>query len=111
MGTFVLIRPTQTFYERINVRRFISKYVDTYGEEPDAVAALTYDAFGLLVEAVKNQGKVDPGAIREGLAGIRDYRGVTGFFQYDGISGDPIRSVVLMKIENGEFVFHSRVDP
>ena len=42
--------------------------------------ALTYDAFGLLVEAVKNQGKVDPGAIREGLAGIRDYRGVTGFF-------------------------------
>ncbi len=93
------------------VQQFVNGYVDAYGKKPDALAALTYDAFGLLVEAIKNQAEVGPAAVREGMAAIRDYRGVTGSFRYDGTSGDPIRSVVMMKIENGEFVVHSRLEP
>ena len=92
-------------------QQFIASYRGAFGKEPDFVAALTFDAFGLLFEAAKNQGKVDSVAIREGLTRIRDYRGVTGSFQYDGISGDPVKTVFLMKIENGEFVLDSRVDP
>ena len=93
------------------VQQFISSYVEEFGEEPDDVAALTYDAFGLLTASIRDQGEASPDAIRDGLAEIRDYRGVTGSFRYDGTSGDPIRSVVLMKIENGEFVLHTRVEP
>ena len=94
-----------------NVQEFITGYREAFGKEPDDVAALTFDAFGLLFEAARSQGKVDSAAVREGLAIIRNYRGVTGSFQYDGVTGDPIKSVVLMKIEDGELIFHSRVAP
>ena len=94
-----------------NAQEFITSYREAFGKEPDDVAALTFDSFGLLFEAARNQGKVDSAAIREGLASIENYRGVTGSFQYDGFTGDPTKSIILMKIENGEFVFHSRVDP
>ena len=92
-------------------QKFITSYREAFGKSPDDVAALTFDSFGLLFEAAKNQGRVDSSALREGLASIRDYRGVTGSFQYDGVSGDPIKSVFLMKIQEGEFMFHSSVDP
>lgn len=94
-----------------NVQEFVTSYREAFGKEPDDVAALTFDAFALLFEAAKNQGKIDSAAVRAGLASIQNYRGVTGSFRYDGFTGDPVKSVILMKIENGEFVFHSRVDP
>jgi branched-chain amino acid transport system substrate-binding protein len=75
------------------------------------VAALTADAFGLLFEAARSQSLVDPEAIRNGMASTESYQGITGTFKYDGVSGDPIKSIVLLGISNGEFVFHSRVDP
>ena len=94
-----------------NVREFGTNYREAYGKEPRDVAALTFDAFGLLFQSARNQGKVDSAAVRAGLASIQNYRGVTGSFEYNGLTGDPIKSVILMKIENGKFVFHSRVDP
>ena len=72
-----------------NVQEFIASYREAFGKEPDDVAALTFDAFGLLFEAAKSQGKVDSTALRAGLASIQNYRGVTGSFQYDGVTGDP----------------------
>ena len=92
-------------------QQFIASYRDAFGKEPDDVAALIFDAFSLLFEAARIQGKVDSSAVRAGLASIQNYRGVTGSFQYDGVSGDPVKSVFLVKIENGEFVFHSLVEP
>ena len=73
--------------------------------------ALTYDAFGLLFKAVQDEGKVDPDAIRDGLAAIIRFDGVTGSFNYDGVGGDPAKSAVLLQIKDGKFVFHSRVEP
>ena len=94
-----------------HAQRFISSYRAAYGRDPDDVAALTFDAFGLLFKAVKDQRKVDPDAIRDGLAAITGYRGVTGSFNYNGVGGDPMKSVAILQIKDGEFVFHSRVEP
>ena len=92
-------------------QRFITDYREAFGQEPDEVAALTFDSIGLLFQAARIKGKVDSAAVRDGLASIRNYQGVTGPYWYDGVTGDPIRRVNLMKIENGEYVFHSRVTP
>ncbi len=92
-------------------RDFVTRYVEEYGEPPDDVAALTYDALSLMVEAVRREDAIGPEAIRSGLSDIRYYEGVTGSFLYDGISGDPIKSAILLKIEGGKFAYHSRVDP
>ncbi len=89
---------------------FVAKYRESYGRDPNDIAALTYDAFGLLFEAVRSQGKVDPDAVRDGLAAIQLYAGMTGTFEYRD-TGDPVKSVVILQVTEKRFVFHLRVEP
>jgi len=74
------------------------------------VAALTYDAFGLLFEAIRNQGKTDSESIRNGLASISRYEGVTGTMEYKG-TGDPVKSAVILQIQDGQFKFYRLAEP
>lgn len=89
---------------------FIQNYQERYGETPKDVAALTYDAFGLLYQAIQSQIEITPETIRDGLAATQAYSGVTGTMEYRG-TGDPIKSAVILKIENGEFVFYKEIKP
>jgi branched-chain amino acid transport system substrate-binding protein len=91
--------------------KFMSDYQAKYGMAPDDVAALTYDAFGLLVEAVKSAGKLDRQAVRDALAKIPKYDGVTGTMQFVPGSGDPIKSAVILQIKDGKFVWVANAQP
>ncbi len=89
---------------------FIKAYEAAYGKTPDDVAALTYDSFGLLFQAIQTAGKIDRQAVRDALAGITLYEGVTGNMQFKG-SGDPIKSAVILQIKNGKFVYFATANP
>lgn len=89
---------------------FVASYEAAYGQVPDDVAALTYDAFGLLFEAIRSQGKADSESIRNGLASIRRYEGVTGVMEFQS-TGDPVKSAVILKIEGGQLVFYRLAEP
>jgi len=89
---------------------FIAKYQKKYNIMPDAAAALTYDSCYLLFKAIEKAGKADPTAIRDAIAATKNFPGVTGDISYNG-SGDPIKGAVIIKIENGKFVFDSAVNP
>lgn len=90
--------------------KFIAAYQAAYGSVPDDVAALTYDSFGLLFEAIKSQGKTDSESIRNGLAAISRYEGVTGTMEYKG-TGDPIKSAVILQIKDGKISFFRLAEP
>ena len=90
--------------------RFIAAYEAAYGQVPDDVAALTYDAFGMLFEAIKSQAKTDAESIRNGLASISRFEGVTGVMEYKG-TGDPVKSAVILRIEDGHFRFYKLAEP
>lgn len=85
-------------------REFSAAYSAKYGHMPDDVAALTYDACGLLVEALEKSGQYNRGAVREALAQIRDYRGVTGTFHFEPGCGDPLKSAAILQIKGGTAV-------
>lgn len=96
---------------------FIDRYTEKYGVEPADYAALTWDSIGLLVEGIKNAGKVEKSprkmrkAIREGLASIESFDGITGSSKFDA-EGDPIKCAVVVKIsDEGTFVFEESVCP
>jgi branched-chain amino acid transport system substrate-binding protein len=89
---------------------FVERYHQRYGEEPDNNAAATYDTLNILFKAMQNQQKVDSESIRQGVAALGRYDGVTGAIEYQG-TGDPIRSVVISQITNGELKFYKQVDP
>lgn len=92
-------------------QKFINTYKTAYGTVPDDVAALAYDSFGLLFQALKTAGKVDRQAVHAALATTSAYQGVTGTIQFKEGSGDPIKSAVMLQIKNGEFVYYSTAQP
>jgi branched-chain amino acid transport system substrate-binding protein len=92
-------------------KKFIDGYKQTYGNTPDDVAALTYDSFGLLWTALKSAGKIDRQAVRDALAKISNFEGVTGVMQFKEGSGDPVKSAVILQIVNGKFVFFANANP
>jgi branched-chain amino acid transport system substrate-binding protein len=92
-------------------KRFIQNYTAAYGTTPDDVAALTYDSFGLLWEALNTAGVKDRQALRDALAKIPKYEGVTGTMQFKEGSGDPIKSAVILKITDGKFTWFANAKP
>jgi branched-chain amino acid transport system substrate-binding protein len=92
-------------------KKFIDGYKAKYGSTPDDVAALTYDSFGLLFQAIKSAGKLDRQAVRDALAKIPAYEGVTGKMQFKEGSGDPIKSAVILQIKEGKFTYFSTAAP
>ncbi|MRR33882.1 ABC transporter substrate-binding protein [bacterium] len=90
-------------------KEFIAKYRKKFNAQVDAAAALTYDSVYILVNAIEKAGKAEPKAIRDAIASTRDFNGATGTITYNG-TGDPVKGAVIIRIENGKFVFDSAVN-
>ncbi len=92
-------------------KKFLQDYEATYGAKPDDVAALTYDAFGLLFGAIRTAGKADREAVRAALSTLAEYRGVTGDLQFRADSRDPVKSAVILQIREGRFHYFTNASP
>ena len=97
-------------------KTFIDAYKAKYGETPGDVAALTWDALGILLQAVKNTGGLtgdlakDREAVMKQLGQIKDFDGITGKMSFTP-EGDPIKCAVIVKIQDGKFKFHKQACP
>jgi branched-chain amino acid transport system substrate-binding protein len=91
--------------------KFIDAYKTKYGNTPDDVAALTFDSFGLLWQALQTAGSVDREAVREAMAKIPNYEGVTGNMSFTEGSGDPIKSAVILQVKGDKFVWFANANP
>ncbi|WP_432735482.1 ABC transporter substrate-binding protein [Maridesulfovibrio sp. FT414] len=98
-------------------KEFIDRYEAKYKETPDDVAALTWDATRLVLQAIQDAGaynsdvKAERKAIRDALSSISEFAGITGSMKFDE-QGDPIKCAVVVRIdENGNFVFAESVCP
>lgn len=89
---------------------FIRRYRQAYGQDPNAAAAVTYDSFKLLFQAIQNQGKADPESIRQGLSEIEQYDGVAGIIKYQD-TGDPLVSLVILQVKGDRSTVYKRFDP
>jgi len=91
-------------------QKFIQDYETKYGKKPDDVAALTYDAGQLLCAAIRKAHTLDRQKVRDALAKIQEFQGVTGQMKFQG-GGDPIKSAVIIQIKDGKFNYSSTVQP
>jgi branched-chain amino acid transport system substrate-binding protein len=92
-------------------REFIASYQQKHGKTPDDVAALTYDAMGLLFEALKTAKAPERQALRDAMAAISGYPGVTGDIRFTPGSGDPVKSAVIMQVKGGQFAWVTNAAP
>lgn len=91
-------------------QKFIKEYETKYGKKPDDVAALTYDATRLLLAAVAQAKSLERQKVRDALASIQEFEGVTGKMKFTG-TGDPTKSAVILQIKGGKFTYHATVQP
>ncbi len=91
-------------------RAFIEAFRAAKGRDPDEVAATTFDAVGLLVAALQRAGRTDAAAIRDAVAALEGYRGVTGLIRYRG-GGDPEKSAVIVALGAGTAAVSAIVEP
>ena len=98
-------------------KAFIDRYNKKYGYVPDDVAALTWDALGLVKASIQSCGKItgnvekDRLCIRDAMAKIKEFDGITGKMTFTE-DGDPIKCAVLVRIsDKGEYEFYKSVCP
>lgn len=99
-------------------KEFIDNYNAKYGYIPDDVAALTWDAFNLAKQAMQDCGKIsgdikaDRKCVRDALAQVTNFEGITGTMTFTPGSGDPKKCAVIVRIdEQGEFTFFAQSCP
>jgi len=91
-------------------KEYIKRFEEKFKKEADAFGALGADAYFLLVDAIKRAGSTEGEKIREALAGTKDFQGVSGIITM-GENGNPIKSMVINKVENGKFAYVTTVNP
>lgn len=89
------------------IQNFLKDYREAYKEDPSAFSALGYDAVYMMKSAIEKAGSTDKQKVVDALKGI-EYDGVTGYLTFDD-HNNPIKAVTVLKIENGKYVFDSKV--
>jgi branched-chain amino acid transport system substrate-binding protein len=84
------------------VKVFVAQYTKTFGKKPDQFAAQAYDGLYVMAEAFRQAGKADRDAVRDALAGIRDYDGVLGRFSFTE-EGDVRMEPSVLVVRDGKF--------
>jgi branched-chain amino acid transport system substrate-binding protein len=87
-------------------QRVAKVFEEEYGVAPDTWAALSYDAVGMIVEAIEKGGE-NRKAIQKHLASIttpeKGYEGITGLTYFDK-NGDCIKPAYVKVVRDGKFV-------
>lgn len=89
---------------------FVEAYKKEYGQLPDSMAAMGYDAANLLVDAIKRANSVSSGKIREALAATQGFNSVSGSMNLSP-THDAIRGVVIIEMKDGKQVYKETVKP
>lgn len=84
---------------------YIENYRSEYNMEPDMVGASVYDAFQVLFAAIDAVG-TDPAAMRDYIAGLKDFETVTGTLMYYTSSGSAVKPVQIQRVDD-DLLFHS----
>jgi branched-chain amino acid transport system substrate-binding protein len=91
------------------VQAFVAAYTTKYGEAPDALAALAYDAAGLFLDAFKTAGSIKGSDIRDAMKNTT-FVGISGAYKFDA-NRDPIKAAVIIQIVNGQQKYLTTVNP
>ncbi|EHM10287.1 ABC-type branched-chain amino acid transport system, periplasmic component [Thermanaerovibrio velox DSM 12556] len=92
-------------------KKFTARWRSEFpGKEPNVNAALGYDAYMLIMDAIKRAGKPDPEAITKALASTKGFLGVTGSTTINA-THDAEKPVGIMQIKGGKRIFLTTVQP
>ena len=102
------------------IQKFVSAYKTAYGgQQPDALAALGYDAVGVLADAMKRTAKPagddysSPdyrAKLRDAIAATKGYKGITGTITI-GPDRNAVKPAVVLQIHGSDYKYITTVNP
>ena len=91
-------------------RDFRKAYEENHKKELGAFTALGADSYFLLLDAITRANSLEGPQIAQALAGTKDFPGVSGTITMDK-NHNPIKGVVVIKVEKGKFVYQTTINP
>jgi len=91
---------------------FREQYEAEYNKGIEITAIMGHDALMLMAAAIEKAGVAEPEAIRDALETIEGVKVLSGTINMDPATHNPMnKAAVIIKIENGEFVFYKKFEP
>ncbi|MDJ0929860.1 ABC transporter substrate-binding protein [Breoghania sp.] len=92
--------------QKTPVVTYIKDYKATYGEAPSTFGGYAYDAFQMVVAAIKTKGSTDPQNIRDGIEETKNYAGVTDVYTMSPTDhlGLDLTAFRMLEIQEGGWV-------
>jgi len=89
---------------------FLKAYRDEYKKEPASVTALGFDAYLVIVEAIKRAGNLDTVKIKDEIAKTSNFEGAAGIITLNS-DGDAVKNAVIKQVKDGKFSYLTTVEP
>ena len=91
-----------------NAQGFRKRYNDKYKHDPTGLAAMGFDAAGVLADAFKRAKTDTPQGVRDAIAETKDYAGATGSITINA-DRNAEKDVVIVQIKDKQYKYHSSV--
>lgn len=91
-------------------KAFVEAYKKEYGQMPDALAVLGYDAMNVLIDAIKRANSAEPEKIKEALAATKEFPAITGATSLNA-THDAVKSAVIIEMKDGKQNYKATVKP
>ncbi|WP_366923921.1 ABC transporter substrate-binding protein [Metallumcola ferriviriculae] len=91
--------------DRLEVKRFVTDFLNEYNEMPNSYAALGYDAVKMLAAAIAKSDLNNRSTVAKELMNLSRWSGAVGIHEFDETGDDIGKLVVLKKLKDGKFEY------
>jgi branched-chain amino acid transport system substrate-binding protein len=92
------------------IQKFVAAYKARYGNVPDALAALGYDAMMVLADSIKRAGTTEGPQLKDAIAATKNFVGVTGTISLDA-DRNAVKPAVVLKLQDKKYVYVETIYP
>lgn len=107
-GTIITTAPLPQFIS--GARGFVKAYEKAYRKGAGPYSAYEYDAVGTVAQAIKAAGSTDPKRITAALAGLKNYKGITGDIAFTAKGDRTGINYMTVIVRNDQFAPYKKLN-
>jgi branched-chain amino acid transport system substrate-binding protein len=92
------------------IQKFVADYKARYGNIPDALAALGYDAMKVLADSITRARTTSEPQLRDAIAATKNFTGVTGNITIDA-QRNAVKPAVVLKLQDHKYIYQETIYP
>jgi branched-chain amino acid transport system substrate-binding protein len=90
--------------------KFVADFKRQFGNMPNALSAVAYDAARIMIDSIKRAGSTDRAKIRDAIAATKNFPGVTGNITIDK-DRNAIKPLVIVQVKGDQFKYVTTINP